>query len=75
MILLLFKSTHAVINAERICRENEFNVKTIPVPRSISSECGMSLEICKTDCKAICKLIAQEKINVSIYEKDSKIKF
>lgn len=42
--LLLFKTTHDVIKAERLCRKAGLPVQVIPVPREISSECGMALE-------------------------------
>ena len=44
-ILVLFQSTHDVIKAERTCLAAKIPVQVIPVPRSISSECGMALEI------------------------------
>lgn len=44
-ILFLFENTRAVIKAEKLCRENGIHCKIIPVPREISSECGMALEI------------------------------
>ena len=43
--LLLFRSTHDVIRAERSCLDAGIAVQVIPVPRDISSECGMALEI------------------------------
>lgn len=44
-MLYLFESTHTVINAEKLCQEKDINYKIIPVPRIISSECGMAIEI------------------------------
>jgi hypothetical protein len=43
--LFLFKSTHDVIKAERLCISNTIPCKVIPVPRDISSECGMAIQI------------------------------
>ena len=42
---LLFPSMRHAIKAEAYCREKGVNCKVVPVPRQISSECGMSLEI------------------------------
>ena len=44
-MLYLFESTHTVINAEKLCQEKDINYKIIPVPRSISPQCGMAIEI------------------------------
>ena len=44
-MLYLFESTHIVINAEKLCQEKDINYKIIPVPRSISPQCGMAIEI------------------------------
>lgn len=46
-MLFLFESTHAVMKAERICIKNDVYYKIVPVPRSISSQCGMALEVKK----------------------------
>ena len=43
--LLLFQSTRTVIKAERLCRNHGLSCKVIPVPRTISSECGMAIEL------------------------------
>ncbi len=44
MIIFTFKSTHLVIKAEKICRKQGLACKIVPVPRSIASDCGMSIE-------------------------------
>jgi hypothetical protein len=44
-MLLLFQSTHDVILAEKALRLAGIPRRVIPVPRSISSQCGMALEI------------------------------
>ena len=43
--LVLFKSTRAVIKAERLGKKNGIRCSIIPVPRTISSECGMAIEV------------------------------
>ncbi|MBN1130017.1 MAG: DUF3343 domain-containing protein [Chitinispirillaceae bacterium] len=44
-VIALFRSTHSVIRAERLCLENGLYCKVIAVPRTVSSECGIALEI------------------------------
>jgi hypothetical protein len=60
--LLLFQSTRAVIKAERIFRKNGLYCKVIPVPRTISSECGMAIEIKPEDREKAESLCAGEEI-------------
>lgn len=43
--LILFQSTRDVIKLERNLSEKKIPFKVIPVPRSLSSECGMAIEI------------------------------
>lgn len=42
---LLMKSMRYAIKAEKFCREQGITCEVVPVPRQISSECGMCLEI------------------------------
>ena len=42
---LLMSSMRYAIKAEKFCREQGITCEVVPVPRQISSECGMCLEI------------------------------
>lgn len=44
-IVVLFQSTHDAIRAERLCQRHNLACKTIAVPRTISSNCGIALEV------------------------------
>jgi len=54
--LVLFKNTRAVITAERLCKKNGIAVSILPVPRSISTECGMAIRYQLEDRETIVKL-------------------
>lgn len=41
--VVLFSSIHFAIRAEKIAKEKGFAVKLIPVPRQLSSDCGVCL--------------------------------
>lgn len=43
-VLYLFKNTRAVILAQKAINKKNFKCLIIPVPRSISSQCGMCIE-------------------------------
>lgn len=47
--LLLFQTTRAVIKSERILNDAGFLIRAIPVPKEISSECGIALELESVD--------------------------
>lgn len=64
--LALFQSTRAVIQAERLCKKNNLSCKVIPVPRSISSECGMALEITDSEQQHLTKLCCTNSIKITI---------
>ena len=43
--VLLFKSVHQVMKAEKLLKGKGFTVDLIPVPREISSDCGVAVEL------------------------------
>jgi hypothetical protein len=63
-VLLLFQSTHDVIKAERVVRAEGFSVQVVPVPRSVSSECGMSLEVPFRSRNKVTRFLAKSGITV-----------
>ncbi len=56
-MLFLFQSTHDVILAERAVRTRGIPCRVIPVPRSISSQCGMALDIAKEYAQTVIELL------------------
>ena len=63
--LALFESTHAVIRAERLCIAHQLSCRAVAVPRSISSECGIGLEIPEDLKTAVHELMTRSNITVS----------
>ena len=43
--LVLFESTHRVIRAERVLEAGRVPYRIVPVPKEISAECGMAIEL------------------------------
>ncbi len=60
---MTFKSVSYAMKAESILKKNNLNFKTIPVPRSISSDCGISIRFKEGDNEKIGSLLK------GIYEK------
>jgi hypothetical protein len=67
MLLFLFESTHSVIKAEKRCQDEKIKCKIVPVPRSVSSQCGMSLEIDIKLKERVKKLLDQNKIKYKTF--------
>ncbi|MEA1921159.1 MAG: DUF3343 domain-containing protein [Pseudomonadota bacterium] len=48
-LYLIFHSIHNVMLAEELLLKADISVDMVPVPREISSDCGMSLACCLSD--------------------------
>lgn len=55
--VVLFPSTSGAIRAEKLAKEAGFTVKLIPVPRHLSSDCGVCLRCESTDVPAMRSLL------------------
>lgn len=62
--VILFPSIHHAIRAEKKAKEQGLTVKLIPVPRHLSSDCGVCLR-CPIDQRKILEaLLLQEGIKI-----------
>jgi hypothetical protein len=43
--ILIFQSVHQVMKAEKVLKERGTTVDLIPVPREISSDCGVAIQV------------------------------
>jgi hypothetical protein len=43
--ILLFDSVHQVMRAEKLLKKRNLKIDLIPVPREISSDCGVAIEL------------------------------
>lgn len=65
--LLLFETTRNVIKAERLLKQQGLQPRVVPVPRSISSECGMALEVDSEELLEAHQALAHAQIGVSVH--------
>lgn len=66
--VILFASTHFAIRAEKLAKEKDFAVKLIPVPRHLSSDCGVCLRFSWDQKKEIEEALNQAGVRMeSIY--------
>jgi hypothetical protein len=60
---ITFKSVSFAMKAESMLKKSNIEFKTIPVPRSISTDCGISIRFNKRDSEEI------ESLLKGVYEK------
>jgi hypothetical protein len=63
MSVVLFYSTSIAIRAEKIAKSAGIEVKLIPTPRHLSSDCGTALRFHVKDKDAIIKAFESTKLN------------
>jgi hypothetical protein len=60
--VVLFSSTSGALRAEKLAKEARLRVKLIPVPRQLSSDCGVCLRCESTDVGAVRSLLEKAKV-------------
>ena len=75
-ILFTFYSTHLALEFERTLKSEDIFVKLIPVPRKISSSCGLAGKIKEEDIIEVKNICEENKIEYEeiykVYEDKSK---
>ena len=67
--VVIFYSTSAAIRTESLAKKQELAIKLIPVPRHLSSDCGICLQFNDEDQQSIKEILAEKKIEYEdIYE-------
>ena len=68
MKVFIFESTRAVIKAETAVRDAGINCKIIPVPRSVSPQCGMAILLDDDVVKEATRLLKEKVLTVKIVD-------
>jgi len=63
--LISFESTHMAIKSEKLLKEVDLDIRIIPVPREITSSCGLSLRINPLDYNEAIKILVKNMIKFS----------
>lgn len=66
-MIALFDNARAVIRAERACRDAGVQVAVVPLPESLSSECGMCLRVEPNQRQKFEELMLQLSIPMTMY--------
>jgi len=62
--VITFPSTHLALKWEGLAKKERINVKIIPVPRQISSSCGLAGRFSCEEKKEVLDLCEKEKIEI-----------
>ena len=70
---ITFPSTYHAIRAEKLLNKEDLNFKMVPVPRVISSSCGIALRCPSPEMEKISYLLRENNINFEgIHEIEEK---
>ncbi len=62
--VVVFYSTSWALKAEKVAKEGGFEVKLIPTPRQISSDCGTALRFRWEDREALLDLLESKGVRI-----------
>jgi hypothetical protein len=63
--IILFESIHHVLAAEEVLREQKVWCDVVPVPRDLSSNCGMAVEFRPDDLRPARTALTDRRVRVS----------
>ncbi len=74
--VFVFESIHRVMKAEKLLKGRGIKIDLIPVPREISSDCGVAIELSgDLESMALC-ILGENKISIAeCYMRDVKGRF
>jgi len=63
--VVLFHSTAHALRAEKVLKQSGFQIKMIPTPRQLSSDCGMALRFDRADAEQVTATLKEKKVPVN----------
>ena len=63
--ILVFDSIHRVMKAEKILMAEGIDMRLIPTPRHISSDCGMVVQIHRSDAELVLSLLRDGDVEIA----------
>ncbi len=61
--VVLFHSSNYAIRAEKLAKRERIEVKLIPIPRHLSSDCGICLLLAQDDMERVKNLLLSENVS------------
>lgn len=62
-VIVVYSTSHAM-RIEKLLKEKEIPCKMIPVPRQISSDCGVCVRILKTNVEAARQAVEEARVEI-----------
>ena len=62
--VILFHSTSHALRAEKVLLEAGISCKLIPVPRHLSSDCGVCVRVERADGEAACQTLEAARVEI-----------
>lgn len=63
--VVLFHSTAHAIRAEKVLLQAEFQIKLIPTPRQLSSDCGMALRFDRVEAERVAGVLQENRVPIN----------
>ena len=63
--VVLFHSTAHAIRAEKVLVQSGFEIKMIPTPRQLSSDCGMALRFDRQEERGVAKALKGKNVPIA----------
>jgi len=61
--VITFESVHYVMKAEKVLKDNGFEVALISTPRKFSSDCGMAIELICKNLDTVKEVLSKNKLS------------
>ena len=69
-LVLIFNSVHRVMKAERVLKDVDAPILLIPVPRQLSSDCGLAIRVASTGLTDVLRILREAELEpLEIYRK------
>jgi hypothetical protein len=64
--VFLFRTTTSAIRAEKVLKKAGLEVKLVPTPRELSSDCGIALQIVSAQAEQGARLLVEVKVEAEL---------
>jgi hypothetical protein len=68
--VIIFESIYFVMKAEKLLKTESFAVQLIPVPRDLSSDCGMAIEVTVDRIEPVRDFLSHQQISCTIHDRN-----
>lgn len=65
--VFLFHTTTSAIRAEKVLKKAGLEVKLVPTPRELSSDCGVALQIENSQAEEAARLLTEAKVEADMH--------